>query len=224
MSHYDFCAKFLGSDALVLDVGSGKGKFLVEMAKRGFSVYGVETNPDYIRQSQERAGEAQVSIHVVESPGERLSFGENYFEFVNCAEVTEHVENPKTICTEIYRVLKPGGSCYISFHNRFGFFDYHYRWPFINWLPRHWSSMLLKILGKEKVDSTLTGRQKLSTMHYFTFGQLDSILEEQKFTIQDVREEKIKQKFSFLSPIFLFFYRVLLRPFYFNSFHIVLKK
>ena len=46
------------------------------------------------------------------------------------------LEYPVRACEEIYRVLKPGGYGYISFHNRFGFYDYHYHLHFINWLPR----------------------------------------------------------------------------------------
>lgn len=38
-----------------------------------------------------------------------LPFKDNEFSTVLCTEVLEHVRDPKTVLSEIYRVLKPGG-------------------------------------------------------------------------------------------------------------------
>jgi SAM-dependent methyltransferase len=38
----------------------------------------------------------------------------DYFDFVVCTEVLEHVLNPFSAVAEIYRILKPGGLCFIS--------------------------------------------------------------------------------------------------------------
>jgi len=207
-----------------LDVGAGRGKFLCAMAGLGFEARGVETNPAYITESEARAESEGITIQVVQGRGEKLPFPDNQFDFVNCAEVTEHVDDPIAMCREISRVLKPGGRAYISFHNRFGIYDYHYHLWGINWLPRVWTESVLKFLGKSKEEGVGTGRQKLNSMHYFTYNQVAKIIAESGFTSVDSREEKIKQRFPGFAIFFLSIYRYLVRPIVFNSFHLLVTK
>lgn len=223
MSHEDFCVRFIPPYGKVLDIGSGRGQFLCAMSKLGFSAFGVEASPDYIAQSKALAAKEGVSISISEASAERLPFGENSFDFVNAAEVSEHVGNPETMIKEIFRVLKRGGQAYVSFHNRCGIYDYHYHMYFINWMPRTFAEIILKIFGKEKKDSII-GRQKLSTMHYYTYGRINKIVLSSGFLIHDIRVGKIKDKFSRATSFFLFLYLFILRPFYFNTFHFLLKK
>src|SRR3989338_6562967 len=42
-----------------------------------------------------------------------LPFSDNSQDAIICIAVLEHVENPIKACGEIYRVLKPGGYCFI---------------------------------------------------------------------------------------------------------------
>jgi ubiquinone/menaquinone biosynthesis C-methylase UbiE len=223
MNHYDYCAKLIASGSHVLDVGAGKGNFSCEMAKRGYKAYGIEINPEYIELANKKAQTEGVDISIVEGRAENLPYEDGKFVFVNASEVTEHVDDPIKMCKEIYRVLGSGGKAYISFHNRFGIYDYHYHMWLINWIPRSWTEKVLKLLKKQKPDG-IAGRQKLITMHYYTFGQVVKLLEEIGFKVEDVRIEKIKNKFKFLSLFLLPIYYIILRPLYFNTFHILVKK
>ena len=207
----------------MLDVGAGKGIFTCEMAKRGFKVSGIEVNPAYIAQAQEKARVEGVSISLIRGNAEKLPYETGRFSFVNVSEVTEHVDNPVLMCQEIYRVLKPGASAYISWHNRFGIYDYHYHLYLINWLPRSWTEFILKLIKKQKPDGE-AGRQKLTTMHYYTFYQTKKLLENLGFKVEDIRVGKIKKRFKLLSGLFLLLYFLFLRPLYFNTFHILVKK
>ncbi len=222
MSHADYCSQFISPGDKVLDIGSGRGKFLCEMARRGFKVFGVEVGPEYISETKNKAAAENLNISVEKAAAENLPFPDNYFDFVNCAEVSEHVNDPMKMCGEIFRVLKPSGKCYISFANRFGLHEYHYQLNFINWLPRLFTEPILKFLKKQKQDSII-GRQKLTTMHYYTYGRIANLLKRTGFVVADIRIERIKNKFGFSSPIFLAPY-FLLRYFYFNTFHILLRK
>ena len=222
MNHCDYCAQFISPSGTVLDVGSGRGKFICEMAKRGFQATGIEINREYINESQAKVDSENVEVSVIQASVEQLPFNDGQFDFVNCAEVIEHVEDPAKVCQEIYRVLKTNAKSYISFHNRWGICDYHYHLYFINWLPRSWAEFILKLLKKQKEDS-ITGRQRLTTMHYYTYSQATYLLKKIGFLIKDIRVEKIKRKYGKLSLFFLLLYR-LLRPFYFNTFHLLVEK
>lgn len=221
--HADYCKQFIPEGGLVLDVGSGRGEFLCAMAGQGFRAFGVETNPAYIAETEARAKFEGISIKVVRGRGENLPFPDDQFDFVNCAEVSEHVDDPVAMCHEIARVLKPGGHAYVSFHNRFGIYDYHYHLWLINWLPRAWTEPVLRFLGKAKEEGGGTGRQKLISMHYFTYNQVKKIIADNGFKFIDSRGEKIKKKFGLVAPLFLLPYLVL-RTYYFNTFHLLLEK
>lgn len=223
MNHDAYCAQFLKSGDTILDIGAGRGHFIFAMAKRGFAVYGIETNSTYIALIEKQARSTGLTITIKQGKAEQLLFSDNQMDFINAAEVTEHVDDPRRMCQEMYRVLKPGGHGYISFHNRFGGYDYHYHLFFINWLPRVFTEPVLQRLGKQKSDSPAIGRQKLVTMHYYTYGQALSLLKKIGFTVYDIRREKIKRKFGWVAPLFLLPYWVL-RACYFNTFHLLLEK
>lgn len=223
MFHANYCAQFIPSEGMVLDVGAGSGHLACEMARRGFRVWGIEINPAYIFQASTHAKTLNVVVDFKQGSAEHLPFAGDQFDFVNCAEVTEHVENPTLVCQEIYRVLKLHGYAYISFHNRWSIFDYHYHLWFINWLPRSWAEALLNRLGKNKSDG-VAGRQKLVSMHYYTYNQICRMLQKIGFAVRDVRVEKIRSHHRFLAPFFLLVYKIIFRPFYFNTFHILLQK
>lgn len=223
LNHIEYCAQFLPVGGIVLDVGSGKGKFLCGMAKVGYRGYGIEINPDYIVEARAKAVGDSVVIEIVEGKAEKLPYPDNYFDFVNCSEVTEHVEDPTVVLEEIKRVLKLEAKAYISFHNRFGWYDYHYHLYAVNWLPRSWSSAILRLLRPKKIDGP-AGRQTLLSMHYYTYGQVEKLLATCGFLAQDIRVEKIKQKYPLLKIVLLPVYYLFLRPFYFNTFHLLLQK
>ena len=223
LSHINYCKQFINKNDKVLDVGSGRGNFVVGMAREGFAAYGVEPNHAYIDIAYQKAAEENLQISVFKSGSESLPFQDNYFDFINSAEVTEHVNDPLKMCNEIHRVLKQGKRCYISFSNRWGIYDYHYHLYFINWMPISWTESVLKFLGKQKEDGP-AGRQKLTTMYYYTYNQVIKILTNAGFSIEDIRVNKIKQKFGFLSIFVLPIYYLFLRPFYFNTFHLLVEK
>lgn len=223
MNHYDFCAQFVALGGDVLDVGAGKGVFCCEMAKRGFNAFGIEVNPLYIEEAQRRAQNEGVVVSLIEDKAEKMPYDNDKFAFVNASEVTEHVDEPIEMCKEIYRVLKSDAKAYISFHNRYGIYDYHYHMYFINWLPRFLTEPVLKLLKKQKPDGE-AGRQKLTTMHYFTYKQSKKLLENIGFEVEDIRVGKIKNKFPIFFVFLLPLYFFILRPFYFNTFHIFASK
>ncbi len=224
MNHSDYCRQFVRAGGSVLDVGSGRGRFLLEMAGFGLHVFGVEPSTEYLEAARALARARAVTVSFSHSGGERLPFSDASFDFVNCSEVTEHTNDPRAVCREIFRVLKRRGRAYISFHNRFGVYDYHYHLWVINWMPRVWADALLSVLGKQKKDSPQIGRQKLSSMHYYTFSEVRSLLSSLGLSVRDIRENKIYSRFGRSAPVLLLVYRAFLRPLYFNTFHLLVQK
>lgn len=91
----------------LLDVGSHSGKFTYEISKAlpKTKIYGIDISKDAIEYASIKY--KNVSFKVAEA--ESLPFKNNFFDFVTCLEVIEHIQNPKLVITEIRRVLKKGG-------------------------------------------------------------------------------------------------------------------
>jgi len=47
----------------IVDLGSGDGRIVVELAKKGFVIDGYETNPDLVKRSQERIADLKLEQH-----------------------------------------------------------------------------------------------------------------------------------------------------------------
>ena len=207
----------------ILDLGSGRGDFLIEVTQKKADARGLEYNPIYIEESRRKAKERGVAVEVVQGVAENMPFENCFFDFINICEVIEHVEEPEKLLAEVRRLLKPGGLAYLSVPNRFGFYDQHFHLILIGWLPRRWANFLIGVLGQHKDYSGVNGRQKITEMHYFTFGQISRLVKKFGFQIYDIRQVKINKKFGRLNLI-IFFPYFFLRSFYLDSFHLLLTK
>lgn len=208
----------------VLDLGSGRGKFLIEATRRGIKAVGLELNQDYINMTLSRAKLEGIEVEVRQGSGEVLPFGSEIFDFINIAEVIEHVADPKKVMSEVFRVLKPGGLVYVSVPNRYGLKDQHFNLYFVNWLPRCFSRMFISIFGQHKDYAGYNGLQKLSDMHYFSYGKAKRFFESFNFVTQDIRETKIAKRFCGPKRLVANIVYKILKPWYFDSFHFLLEK
>ena len=174
----------------ILDLGCGMGGFLVAMKRKGYDIQGLDPNPDYCEITKLRGKRYNLDVEVINGSGEQMPFGENSFDFIYCNEVLEHCENPTQLLKESYRVLRPRGQIYITVINRFGFKDPHYHLRFINWLPRFLAELIIKFKGFEKENSK-AGRQRLSSMHYFSYWRFQKLAKNIGFEVLDLKKYKI---------------------------------
>lgn len=86
-----------------LDIGTGKGDLPNMLAKEGFQSYACDVLGKYFMFAQ------TVNFKEVDFNKEELPYEDNYFDYVSCLELIEHVENPQSILRKVYKVLKPGG-------------------------------------------------------------------------------------------------------------------
>lgn len=227
MTHLDNIEKLVGrlDGKKILDIGSGRGEFLIACILRKYNCRGIELEPDKIRQTLESAKHAGVSMDVVKGEAERLPFPDNEFDFVNVCEVLEHVKDTGKVLNEISRVLKKGGIAYLSAHNRFGIRDTHFRLYFIGWMPRSLANFYLTLRGRHKNYEDGLDLQRLDEMHYFTFRNIAKILRQEGFNVEDIRERRIKTSWAGVRrKCIMAIYRFIMRPFYFSTFHLLLTK
>lgn len=100
--------KKVGTTGKMLDIGSALGDSLLEAEKLGWkNLFGVELSKYAASESRKRG------LNVNNGTLESARYKSNYFDIVTLQDVIEHLENPKSVLKEVYRILRPGGCVYI---------------------------------------------------------------------------------------------------------------
>jgi SAM-dependent methyltransferase len=133
----------------VLDVGSGTGQYSFEIAKYAKTVIGVEPFKSAylkaleIRQKYSFGGK----VHFYNIPVEE--FDKNIkFNLVLCLATLEHMPDAETSFKNIFSHLEEGGMVYITVPNKLWPYEYHYRLPFLSWLPVKYGNVYVKLFKR----------------------------------------------------------------------------
>jgi len=101
----------------------------------------------------------------LEVDGARLPFPDASFDVVVSNHVLEHVgdrEEQRIHLSEIHRVLRPDGLCYLATPNRWTFVEPHYKLLLLSWLPRSLRTPYLRTRSKgNEYDCDPLGPQEL---------------------------------------------------------------
>jgi SAM-dependent methyltransferase len=116
----------------LLDIGSGTGHFATEMKKSGWDVRGIEINEKVRETSTLNFG-----LDII-SPEKKSLLESAGFDCITLWHVLEHFTDLNGYITEIYRLLKPGGTCIIALPNISSYDANHYGtyWAALD-VPRH---------------------------------------------------------------------------------------
>jgi len=135
----------------IIEVGCGAGLLLEHLAPLPQIKIGVDINTQALTFLSNRYDQLSQKglFFPISAFGERLPFKDNYFGGLILTEVIEHLHDPRFILKEAYRVLRPGGWCYLTTPN-YGSF-----WP-----------MMEKILDISGLTPRMAGAQ-----HVYPFDQ-----------------------------------------------------
>jgi ubiquinone/menaquinone biosynthesis C-methylase UbiE len=110
--------------AAVLDVGTGPGVLLVELATRrpDLRLTGVDLSADMIAAARRNVAGLGDRVRAEVADVTRLPFGDQSFDLVVSSISAHHWDDPGGAVPELARVLRPGGRAYI-YDFPFGPFD-----------------------------------------------------------------------------------------------------
>lgn len=95
-----------GAPGRVLDIGFGRGEFLLRAQRLGWKCHGVEVSATSVEWGQQLGFEARQFDGGFQAP---LSYADESFDVVSANSVLEHVHHPRALVAESRRLLKPGG-------------------------------------------------------------------------------------------------------------------
>lgn len=100
----------------VLEYGFGHGKALFRFGP-SVELYGVELSETAIRvaeQTAHRKGYQRFEFkRICEDDPVRVDFPSDHFDIVLCSHTVEHVYSDEALLRELFRVLRPGGQCFL---------------------------------------------------------------------------------------------------------------
>jgi len=105
----------------ILDLGCGSGRHVLYLAKRGFSVSGLDNSPEGIRLTSEWLAEEGLSADLrLQSMTEPLPYADAFFDAVISVQVIHHARlaTIRRTVAEVTRVLKTGGFIFIAVPER----------------------------------------------------------------------------------------------------------
>ncbi len=109
-------------DSVVLEYGSGPGADAYEYLKNCNVVFLcdiVASNLDQAKINLTARGIKDNAIYVPLQESYPLPFGDTTFDVVNSHGVLHHIPDAVEVVKEFYRVLRPGGLCYIMLYTEF---------------------------------------------------------------------------------------------------------
>ncbi|MFX0022471.1 MAG: class I SAM-dependent methyltransferase [Candidatus Hermodarchaeota archaeon] len=102
----------------ILDCGAGgPDPKLAFFHENGFESYGIDISEDQIMEAQNYCKEHNVKLNIIKGDMRNIPFDSKYFGYVYSYLSMVHLSKNQTsqAINEIYRVLVPGGLCYLNF-------------------------------------------------------------------------------------------------------------
>lgn len=101
----------LPQDGVLLDIGTGHGYSLLELARRlrPAQIHAVDPDPDFASRCAATRAACPVGVQIHQAHAERLPLADASVDLVLCHQTLHHIVDQAAALAEMRRVLKPGG-------------------------------------------------------------------------------------------------------------------
>lgn len=96
---------------VVLDIGTGQGHSLPELAERfkPKHIHALDPEPDFAQRCGAMRNACPVPVTLHQAHAERIPLPDESVDLVLCHQTLHHIVDQTTALAEVFRVLKPGG-------------------------------------------------------------------------------------------------------------------
>lgn len=185
---------FIGSlrGKRVLIVGSGWGGACVAAKNLGAEeVVGIDIDDEVNETANLRMRLAGYEACCLHGVTEDIPFVENYFDYVHCFTVLEHVNDVRKSLPEMVRVTKGGGYIFIQAPSYLRPMERHYKIPYIPLMPKKLAKIYLKLL-KRPLDF-------IDSINYIWPGKIKKMLS----GIENIKVEQIASEYRYRFDSFM---------------------
>lgn len=133
------------NNKLCLDIGSSTGIITSYLSQFFHRTNGVDIDPYAVAFATEKRSGKNLEYYV--GSAMELPFNDNTYDVVVCNETLSYVDDQSKALDEVYRVLKPGGVCFLTADNALFPIESQYKLPFIHWLPQRLAQYIVLSLG-----------------------------------------------------------------------------
>jgi len=133
-------------NGIAVDVGCSGGFFTSGLTNYFSQVIGLDIDTHALSVASQHRSTPNLSYVTADSL--TIPLPDNSINLVICNHVYEHVPNPETLFSEIHRVLKNGGICYLGSASCLTIIEPHYHLPFLSWLPKPIAHQYMRYTGK----------------------------------------------------------------------------
>ena len=176
----------------ILDVGCGRGWFLIEAKNRGWEVYGTEFS--------EKAIEVCVAAGLKMKNGKLLNntFPPEEFDIITSFEVIEHINNPAEEINNIHGFLRKGGLFYCTTPNFNAYLRYYLKENYNNVIvyPEHLSYYTRATLKRLMKSYDLKAKRVLTTGVSISSIKISQKPGSDQPTSADSSDEKLRMKIN----------------------------
>jgi len=174
----------------MLDIGSGWGGFVVAANEIGMEAWGCDVDEQVIEIAKLRSKIHNVHSNYCLAKAEKLPFPDNFFDYVQCVTVLEHVEDVNKTIGEFIRVLKKGGVGFIQAPNYHQPLENHYKILFPPMLPKTLAKIYLLLLARPY--------KYIDSINYIDYESVNLQLLKNNVEVTDIRT-RLKQERQKLS-------------------------
>jgi len=118
----------------LLDLGCGLGRHAILFGKNGFKVSCFDISEEAIAETKKWANVEKLEFDYQVGDMLDLSYSDTSFDAILCRNVISHTDTSgmKKVANELYRVLRPGGECYLTLGSKDTWGWKETDWPLID--------------------------------------------------------------------------------------------
>jgi 2-polyprenyl-6-hydroxyphenyl methylase/3-demethylubiquinone-9 3-methyltransferase len=167
----------------VADIGCGAGAHGMAWAELGHRVHALDINAPLLELGRKRAADAGYNIDFRLGAATELPWADASMDVCVALELLEHVADWQGCLREFVRILRPGGTLYLTTTNRLCPVQQEFNLPLYSWYPSRIKRRYERLASTTRPD--LANFARYPAVTWFTFYSLRDVLARSGFQSLD---------------------------------------